>query len=553
MSYQVLSRKWRPQKFQEVIGQIHVTKSLQNSVLKSRLGHAYIFTGTRGIGKTSVARIFAKSLRCLNRLADANPCGVCQSCEEFDDSASMNILEMDGASNNSVDDIRSLVGNVQTLPTYGEYKVYIIDEVHMLSVSAFNALLKTLEEPPAHAVFLLATTEPHKIPDTVLSRCQRFDFKNASNDILTQHLIDICEKEGVTFETPTLPRLIAIEAQGSFRDTLSLMDQVLSFSDGLDVSEETVSIALGMAKVSSVKKICQCILYEEPVELSDVYREQLFSNVSLDNVARSLLNMLYDIIQNIDQLEQIGFSEDDKIRLNEIDIDELFWIFENLSQDVSWALSSLTPDKSLEIVLQKYAMRSQFLTSTPREQIEKKKITADIKREPLELDSVETIETPTLIEEQVEEIIKPISDIGPLPERKKEWSDFETYITKEVPAISAQLLHGNLIGESIINKDKISIFYGFSEKSKVFYDHLTQEGTKDKLQDMMRVFFKVDHATIDFEYIDKNQGFQSKAEIIEKKDKDTKEEKLSEFKNHPIIKEAEKIFGSTLDKVRIKE
>ena len=518
MSYQVLSRKWRPKTFQDVVGQAHVTKSLQNSIIANRLGHAYVFTGTRGIGKTSVARIFSKSLRCLDRLDDANPCEKCKSCIEFDESASMNIQELDGASNNSVDDIRSLVGNVQTLPTYGEYKIYIIDEVHMLSVSAFNALLKTLEEPPEHVIFIMATTEPHKIPDTVLSRCQRFDFRNASTDLLEKHIKDIANIEGIDFLDNSLPRLIALQAAGSFRDSLSLLDQVLSFSSDNRISEDTVSLALGMAKTSSIKNLSLTILTENLPALISGYRDLIYANISLENISRSLLDSLYDVIQNIDDLEVINFSKDESDSLKELTIDELFWIYEGLCKDLSWAVESLSPEKSIEIVLQKYAMRSQLLGRSEQAPTIKKK----------------TKITPPVVE-------------------LKSWSDFEKSLISDLPAIATQLHHGNLASDPIISESSVHVAYGFSESSKLFYENLITEDRKEKIESLMKNFFKVQDVSIEFELIKEDKNFQSKADIIEKNLQLEKEDKLNNFKNHPIIKEAEVLFGTSVKNLWMKE
>jgi len=181
MAYQVLARKWRPQKFSEVAGQAHIVRALQNAVSSKKIAHAYLLTGTRGIGKTTIARLFAKAINCTDFDKTKEPCEVCESCRGMQEDSSIDYLEIDGASNNSVDDIRSLVENVQYLPTSGQYKIYVIDEVHMLSNAAFNALLKTLEEPPKHVVFIFATTDPDKLLKTVLSRCQRLDFKDASS------------------------------------------------------------------------------------------------------------------------------------------------------------------------------------------------------------------------------------------------------------------------------------------------------------------------------------------------------------------------------------
>ena len=229
MSYQVIARKWRPQSFQELVGQESIAQTILNALKADRLPHALLFTGTRGVGKTSSARILAKSLRCPNAV-EFRPCNKCSECEEISSGSSVNVIEIDGASNNGVDAIRELRDSVGYMPSSGKHKIYIIDEVHMLSTSAFNALLKTLEEPPEHVTFILATTEVQKIPVTVLSRCQRFDFRRISTQKIADHLSHICKQENVAYENEAI-WLVARQADGSMRDALSLLDQVISFCD----------------------------------------------------------------------------------------------------------------------------------------------------------------------------------------------------------------------------------------------------------------------------------------------------------------------------------
>lgn len=230
MTYEVIARKWRPKVFEDLIGQGHIARTLQNALTKNRVGHAYLFAGLRGIGKTSVARVFARTLRCEKRGADANPCNTCPSCLEILEGRAMDVLEIDGASNNGVDSIRELRDRAHYMPTSGHYKIYIIDEVHMLSASAFNALLKILEEPPPHLVFMFATTEPQDIPETILSRVQRFDLKRIAEPVLMKHLQHICQKENLTVETGAL-KLIAGAAEGSMRDGQSMLDQLVAYGD----------------------------------------------------------------------------------------------------------------------------------------------------------------------------------------------------------------------------------------------------------------------------------------------------------------------------------
>lgn len=242
MSYQVLARKYRPQLFSEVVGQEHVTTTLKNALTSGRLHHAYLFTGARGIGKTTVARILAKALNCRN-LKDNEPCGQCDTCLEITNGSSLDVQEIDGASNTGVEDVREIRERIKYMPSKSKYKIYIIDEVHMLSNNAFNALLKTLEEPPAHAIFIFATTEAQKIPATILSRCQRYDFRRIPVSMIAKTLERISKCENVKIDEESLG-VIAHEATGSLRDAESLFDQAIAFS-GDDVTSQTVQDMLG--------------------------------------------------------------------------------------------------------------------------------------------------------------------------------------------------------------------------------------------------------------------------------------------------------------------
>ena len=227
----VSARKYRPQTFDTVVGQAHITTTLKNAILQNQLAHAFLFCGPRGVGKTTCARILAKTINCENISSEGEACNVCTSCVSFNQGGSLNIHELDAASNNSVDDIRALVDQVRYAPQAGKYKVYIVDEVHMLSTAAFNAFLKTLEEPPPYAIFILATTEKHRIIATILSRCQIFEFKRITTQDTVTHLQQICHKEAISAEAEAL-HLIAQKSEGCMRDALSILDKIVSFTSG---------------------------------------------------------------------------------------------------------------------------------------------------------------------------------------------------------------------------------------------------------------------------------------------------------------------------------
>ncbi|TSA28171.1 MAG: DNA polymerase III subunit gamma/tau, partial [Ignavibacteriales bacterium] len=238
IKYIVTARKWRPQTFADVVGQEHITTTMKNAILSNRIAHAYLFAGPRGVGKTTTARILAKVLNCLNP-KNGEPCNECEMCKSFANSRSLDIIEIDGASNRRIEEIRTLRESVKYAPTKGNYKVYIIDEVHMLTTESFNALLKTLEEPPEHTVFIFATTDVHKVPLTIISRCQRFDFRRIEMSVIKKLLKEIADAEKIKIDDIALT-LIAKKADGALRDAQSLFDQVISFS-GMDVDSNVLS------------------------------------------------------------------------------------------------------------------------------------------------------------------------------------------------------------------------------------------------------------------------------------------------------------------------
>ena len=293
MSYQVFARKYRPQLFEEVLGQDAVVRTLRNAIKNGRLAHAYLFVGPRGVGKTSTARIFAKALNCVNGPTET-PCGECDPCREIAAGISLDVLEIDGASNNGVEQVRELRENVRFLPTRGQFRIYLIDEVHMLSGPAFNALLKTLEEPPAHVKFLFATTEAHKLPATIISRCQRFDLQAIRDDVAANHLLAIAEQEKVKLD-PAAAEVIARAAEGGMRDAESMLDQVVSFC-GDKVNEQDVLSIFGFASVDDVAALAGHILSGDAAAALDLVAAQSAAGKDLGRLLSDLVAMSRDLL-----------------------------------------------------------------------------------------------------------------------------------------------------------------------------------------------------------------------------------------------------------------
>ena len=293
MSYEVFARKYRPQTFDDLVGQTHVSRTLKNAVAQNRLAHAYLFVGPRGIGKTSTARILAKALNCVNG-PTVTPCGVCDNCREIAAGNSLDVIEIDGASNNSVEDVRQLRDNVRYAPAKGRYKIYLIDEVHMLSTPAFNALLKTLEEPPAHVKFIFATTEPQKVLPTILSRCQRFDLHRIPANLIAQHLQFIARKEKITLE-PAAAHAIARGAEGGLRDAESMLDQLVAFC-GETIAEADVLNVFGFTSEQTVADLTGHVLRSETAGALELLYQQCESGKDMMRLMSDLIAYLRDLL-----------------------------------------------------------------------------------------------------------------------------------------------------------------------------------------------------------------------------------------------------------------
>lgn len=346
MAYTALYRKFRPDNFEDVKGQSHIVTTLQNQIKAERMGHAYLFCGTRGTGKTSIAKIFARAVNCEHPV-NGSPCNECEVCRSINAGTSMNVIEIDAASNNGVDNIREIVEEVQYSPAEGKYKVYIIDEVHMLSIGAFNALLKTLEEPPSYVIFILATTEVHKIPITILSRCQRYDFKRITIETIASRLDELMKTEQIEVEEKAI-RYIAKAADGSMRDALSLLDQCIAFYLGKTLTYDNVLEVLGAVDTEVFSRFLRRILEEDIVGLMKMLEELVMQGRELGQFVIDftwyLRNLL--LISTSDNMEDVlDISSENLARLKEeaamVDQDRLMRyirVFSELSGQIKYAV-----------------------------------------------------------------------------------------------------------------------------------------------------------------------------------------------------------------------
>ena len=386
MSYTALYRKWRPTSFEEVRGQDHIVKTLKNQINSGRIGHAYLFCGTRGTGKTSIAKIFARAVNCEYPV-DGSPCGECSMCRQIAEGASLNVVEIDAASNNGVENIRDIREQVQYPPTDGRYRVYIIDEVHMLSIGAFNALLKTLEEPPSYVIFILATTEVHKIPITILSRCQRYDFKRISIDTIAGRLAELTQAEQIDVDDRAL-RYVARAADGSMRDALSLLDQCVAFHFGEKLTYDNVLEVLGAVDNRVFSKLFQAVLASDTKACIREIEEMIIQGRDLSQLVNDFVWYMRNLLiaKTTDEPgDMLDMSEENLAVLKEeaagVDTETLMRyirIFSELSGQLRYAsqkrilveiafikLTTPSMEQNLDSILQRITLLEQKMQEMP--------------------------------------------------------------------------------------------------------------------------------------------------------------------------------------------
>lgn len=386
MSYTALYRKWRPTSFEEVRGQDHIVKTLKNQINSGRIGHAYLFCGTRGTGKTSIAKIFARAVNCEHPV-DGSPCGECSMCRQIVEGASLNVVEIDAASNNGVENIRDIREQVQYPPTDGRYRVYIIDEVHMLSIGAFNALLKTLEEPPSYVIFILATTEVHKIPITILSRCQRYDFKRISIDTIAGRLAELTQAEQIDVDDRAL-RYVARAADGSMRDALSLLDQCVAFHFGEKLTYDNVLEVLGAVDNRVFSKLFQAVLASDTKACIREIEEMIIQGRDLSQLVNDFVWYMRNLLiaKTTDEPgDMLDMSEENLAVLKEeaagVDTETLMRyirIFSELSGQLRYAsqkrilveiafikLTTPSMEQNLDSILQRITLLEQKMQEMP--------------------------------------------------------------------------------------------------------------------------------------------------------------------------------------------
>ena len=571
-SYLVLARKWRPQLFDEVVGQQHITQTLQNAISQKRVAHAFLFTGARGVGKTSTARILAKALNCEKGL-QTNPCDQCTNCQEITHGTSMDVIEIDGASNRGIDEIRELKENVRYTPAKSRHKIYIIDEVHMLTKEAFNALLKTLEEPPPHIIFIFATTEPHKIPATILSRCQRYDFKRIPFREVIGSLKRIVEKENIQISQRGLLS-IAQESEGSLRDAQSLLDQVIAYA-GENIRDEDIAEVLGLIDRKILNDTIEAIANRDVERCMEVIEIVYHFGYDLQHFCRELLQYLRNLIlmkvsQHPEGLMELPEEELELLRkqAEKFQFDQLNHLFSLLLKGEQEIAQSTFPRTMLEMTLIRMATLRPILPidemikklealenkEVPRGWKEKKPFppsggvtqSKDLERGKEEAPSKKQEHTSGGgVFERNEETgdLKKEEESGSAPPKiwEETWKGLVDFTRARNPILGSFLALGNLVH---LSDEKVEI--GF-DKDSFHYERMLERENRNQLESICHEYLQKKTMVV---ISPVNQGIGSKGRATLNKGETTRNELDKRLEKreeeNPIIQEALRLFNGKI-------
>lgn len=553
MAYQVIARKFRPQSFADFVGQEHVKRTLLNALAAERFPHAMLLTGPRGTGKTSTARIIAKTLLCQNR-QNQNPCGQCQACLDISEGRHLDVIEIDGASNNGVDHIRELRDTIGYMPSSGSHKIYIIDEVHMLSTSAFNALLKTLEEPPPHVIFIFATTEVQKIPATILSRCQRFDFRNHTLPDIKEHLASICRAEKIAFTDDAL-WVIAKQAKGSIRDSLTLLDQLIAYTDR-QLTLDAVMAVLGLTDRNLLLKALAAIAADDSALMfatvdqfkSSGYDPMIFAEEFLEVLRNCLVvKMGYHKQKSLEITE--GEVEELERIATQLQVEEIHLLFDVVLSGIQRLHFSSDAHLSLEMLLFKLLglpRLTQNLTVTTTPATPKAKPLPPTMAKPAPQDSAEA---PVAAEPA--RPTQPVSIPVPLPNPAapigKTWEEL-VHAIKQVNGFLGALLEHTSIG----HQDDKLIRLDLPDKMSFLLDKLTEEKNLERTENFLKSFWN-DDRKVEVRLLGKNQSQETLSpkarEEIARMNHAKKE--ADSVEAHPLVQATEKIFKDSISKMSI--
>lgn len=551
-SYVVLARKWRPAQFSDIVGQGPVVRTLMNAIRAERIHQAYLFTGSRGIGKTTIARVFAKALRCESLKDEGGwlvSCDACSNCREIAAGSSVDVIEIDGASNNGVEAVREIRESAKFMPASGKRKIYLIDEVHMLTTAAFNALLKTLEEPPAHVVFIFATTDPHKIPATILSRCQRFDYRTHSLAQIQGRLDEVLKTEGVPFESGALS-LIARAADGSMRDALSLLDQVIAFS-GAQITVASTREAVGLIEGQTLLATLRAILERKPLDaIREVDQAYQFGH-DLRVLARSLIEFTHAVL-----LAQVGAERPGALELSEEEwnelralaglrpIEEVEMIFQVLHHGLDWIARSPQPKIVLDVLLIKCATAEVLVSAhepvsatAPVPVVAAKPAPAAVVAPAATpIASPKPTPPPAVVEAPV------VASAAPGP---KTWEFWIEHVKRSRPLLGSVLEHG--VCSSWPQASGQDLVISFPPQEVFFQQQLQSRTSIEQTQLLIKEYLGYP-ARIVIELREAGESLAAKRERVQGENEQAARDAA---RKHPVILEAQALFGGELGKIEL--